>query len=426
MHAAAGKTHRLRNCLLSLLSFVVVVFSLLLFFWNSAMTNLVNNKVQGFSMHLPTDVRGIFPFDFSVPVLDIGDQVEMRNVRIRYRGTYNPFAIFAQTGLLFDLDAPEIDVSHETFQLHHVTVRKLDRTNLLFNGFVSYPKIGVTVEFSLGVDNNAKSLTTMKLQTGSFICSVTAAGVDIRYLNRQLFKLNIDDHNFRATVASILHIHGHFVTNTPNLIILENIYTSFYNHKSQPTINKVILDIRDIKNIRFEVDDLLHVYIVNGRPIFGKIDFKGINDFKLEMASQITPPAKNLSEHVVDKDWSYVAVDPAINTPFGLLSSVKFQLNPPKIHLAMEPHRIKIELFKRIVFGPISFMVTSDRIAVQISGGFFQMFKCVYIHAYIAYDKPAALILQNATALNLGEVISGHGYYEIDSRQAHLQLNMNR
>ena len=79
-----------------------------------------------------------------------------------------------------------------------------------------------------------------------------------------------------------------------------------------------------------------------------------------------------------------------------------------------------------IRYGPISMLVQPDRVALEINGGAFQAFRCVYVHAFVEFANPDVLVLQNATGRQWDEVISGRGKYNIATRKADMQLFLNR
>ena len=391
--------------------FALLIFVFFAFFWNGVATNTANQKLENTGMHIERSFQGAFPFHFSVPKMTIiPGEVTLRDAHLKYDGTYNPFKMMSQNGrIMHARGILDIDMFDRHTEIY-LDEFYLDRNH---NHWFLETKInaqGIIVDLNtdISLDNIDESILTLRTMNVTIECTPTS--LMAMYKDHQLLDLKLFENNhFSVLLGSILQLTGQHLLSEHSLE-LNDVLHAFFEHSLQPTFHSLLMKWSS-GDFEVNLDGYLDVKISDGNVIVGSYhSARNIHLFK--------STTRSLQKQVMLK------FTPPLHTPLGMLRDIAMQ-NRQKLIINVGRTPLVLST-KSISYGPISLIFTDKKVALEINGGKFQSFLCTYIHAFIDYNNPDVLVLQNATAHQWGEEVSGQGHYNMATRRADVSVKLTR
>ena len=413
-----------RRVAVLVISLIALCLILVFAFYDSTATHAINAHLPT-GMRLEKDIRGAFPLHFKVPKMTVvPNTVTIDNLVVDYEGTYNPFKLMSQRG----------NIMRASGTVHVVLGEKRVLDITIANANVEHIRRGWRLTSTLVIDDvvvfvnifffpNEVSDSYMKVEVGDATMLLYTDELLVTYTDHELVHVSLTDSNlakqrFSVDVATIAHVSGEVnATRHDSIvdIVWTDVFLHFFDHipVNIPRLKRVHLHWDGVAHsLAFTADDVLSLKIQGDDVVVGHVRTVHLQNTHLHTFKAL-----------MTADTTRLHFTPPIETLLGSMNFAEVASSYVRINIGNVAVMITID---GIRYGPISMLVQPDRVALEINGGAFQAFRCVYVHAFVEFANPDVLVLQNATGRQWDEAISGRGKYNIATRKADMQLFLNR
>lgn len=429
-------------CLAFLLTIIVVCAT-----WDRAWTTVVVYKVRDATANQDAHmerIQGLFPFDFSVPLINIPGNAKVTGLDVHYDGTYNPFRLASQTGPLLHGHTATVDVealgTQWSVPIEHYNVIKEpdDKWHVSVAGHVMGHPMDVSLRWSGGNGATMVREANVTLDDGMLVITMTPQRVRVVY--------GVDAHVLLDVVLPT-ELNGNTIT--LNLlgdvarVVVEKLQVSTSDNRADVSIASLTSSVFDADPPVTLARDLRAMWhgtegsMRSQHPAWSvavdtdkrRIIVSTQEDGGVVTGTWDTPSKDEPSFYVM----SFV---PPLATPLGTIQHMDLDaangafvtwFDGGKVAHAVDPtQRVGLHIGPdaAIAMGPIRVAAMNDAIVLTIDGGHYDRFKCVVLHGSVRYEDPAVVVLDHVSVTTEQEQLHGSGTYVLPERKIRFSFDV--